>query len=803
MPQTIGYILAAVMMFFSTSIAFAESVQEDVSGTSHEVTFGNPGQNDKAVQNIGNKVLGVSETGLYIVRLQDAPLARYSGNIPGLRATSPRVTGAPLDVSAPESIAYREHLEGVQDRFIRSMPDLLNRSVDVRFQYLNVLNAVAVDLEHHEVIRLVSLPEVVAIYPDTVRDLDTDVGPELIGARAFWDGDAGLNKYQGEGVVVGVLDTGINPGHPSFAAEDDDGYKHLNPRGEGNYVGVCNPEEAGQEYDPFCNDKLIGAWSFIDGPNSANSARDWHSHGSHVAGTIAGNRHTANVPVGSDPFNRPLSGVAPRANIISYQVCDPRCPTTSSLAAINQAVQDGVEVLNYSISGSDKPWDDPVDLAFLDAYAAGVFVAASAGNDGPEARTVAKTGPWNASVAASTHNRIIANSVDVMGSEELQGMPAVPGEGAVLEADIEQQILWAGDVDPDNVLGCAPFPDNAFNRAVALIQRGDCVYADKIENAHDAGAVAVIVYNNTGGPPITMGGLQEAAIPAVFLDINDGTRLRDYIVDQGNVSVRINEPTMLIFNDTWENLIAGFSSRGPSQWDLLKPDFAAPGVNILAAGHDGAEDYVFMQGTSMASPHAAGAAALLRQRHPNWTPAEIKSALALTAWQDMRNFDGKSPAGFYDMGSGRIDLAQAYQVGLVMDESAAKYQAADPAQGGSPKSLNQPSLVDLNCTKKCSWTRSFRSVLDEPATYNVQVSALDGMSVTVEPEIFSIAQGASQEIQISVQIDDALFRSSFGFGQISLDANKEHVAEHRLPIIVSPPQQGHLPGVLMLLLDDE
>ncbi len=735
-----------------------------------------------------NEIEGTTEPALYVIRLHDPPLARYEGDIAGLAATSPRVTGkTKLDVNAAASVAYLSYLEMQQRDVLRTVEKVLGRSMDIAFQYRNVLNGFAVTLTPEEAAQIARLPDVLAIYRDVVRELDTDVGPALMGAPTFWDGELGFDEHRGEGVIVGMLDSGVNHEHPSFAAVDGDGYEHQNPYGAGVYVGVCQDDTA-PDYEDICNEKLIGAWNLHP---DAPSAVDWNNHGSHVGSTIAGNRHDAVFPLGTDVFTRTISGVAPRANVISYLVCFPSCPSTSSAAAVDQAIADGVDVLNYSISGSDDPWNDIVDLAFLDAYAAGMFVSASAGNDGPGTGTVAKTGPWNASVAASTHNRVIANTVDVTAPTEpaeLQGMAAVPGTGPGITGNIEEEIIWAGDAAPGNIRGCDPFPADSFTGAIALIQRGDCSFESKVNNADSAGAIATIVYNHVGGPPISMGGLEGTPIPAVFIDQGDGEALADFISNNTDPEVRINAATSVVVNDAWQDVIAGFSSRGPSQWDLLKPDYTAPGVNILAAGFDGPDAYAFLQGTSMSSPHAAGAAALMVQRYPDWSPAEVKSALAMTAWQDLLKEDGVTPADFFDMGSGRIDLTQTALVGLVMDETVANYEAADPTINGEPRNLNQPSLVDQNCVDTCSWTRTVRSVLDVQATYTATATAPTGMTLSVTPTSFTINPDATQELEITVDVDmEEMLVGAWTFAQVHLEAvDVTDVTVHRLPLAIRP-----------------
>jgi uncharacterized repeat protein (TIGR01451 family) len=879
----------AVMLLYGTNASLAQSGDHDSAVETVKPTR----DSDAIVSEPVTEALPVSETGLYIVQLVDSPLATYDGGVADLAATSPAVTGADrLDVNAPESIAYLNYLQTQHYDFINNAELLLDRPLDVQFQYLNVLNGLVLSLDHAEAIRLAELPSVKTVYADKVWELTTDVGPLLIGAPAIWEGDHNLftfhadldggqenppvltgatgegmfaydpitkvltweishdipmadvtaahihigavgvngpvvipldhtqnpmvgsatldatqqadlmnhlyyvnvhtNAYpggeirgqmwtdghRGEGVIVGMLDTGVNPVHPSFAEVDGDGFEHENPYGSGNFVGVCE-DPLDSDYEDICNDKLIGAWNFHP---SSPSATDWNDHGSHVGSTIAGNRHDAVFTVGSDVFTRTVSGVAPRANVISYLVCFPSCPSSSSVAAVNQAIADGVDVLNYSISGGDDPWNATVDLAFLDATAAGMFVSASAGNDGPGPGTVTKTGPWNAAVAASTHSRVIANTVDVIAPSqppELQAMAAVPGSGPDIVAEIEDDIVWAGDVAAANVRGCSAFPADSFEGAVALIQRGDCTFETKVTNATNAGAVAVIVYNHVGGPPISMGGLEPTTIPAVFIDKTNGDDLVNFVSTNADPAVRINAATSVVVSEDWEDVIAGFSSRGPSQWDLLKPDYTAPGVNILAAGWDGPDAYAFIQGTSMSSPHGAGAAALLVQLNPTWTPAQVKSALALTANQNVLHDNGVTPAGFFDMGSGRIDLAGAANTGLVMNETIANYVAANPYMGGAPRTLNQPSLQDGNCYQECSWSRTLTNVTDQVAIW--RATYVGSGEVTITPDTIALAPNQSASFDVHFN-GIPLPQYQWYFGQIIWSVTSGAAPDVALPL---------------------
>jgi uncharacterized repeat protein (TIGR01451 family) len=363
-----------------------------------------------AVDSSDVEVVDMDEAALYIVLLQDAPLATYRGDLPGLRATSPKATGArKLDAKGPDSVAYLDYLASKQAAFTAKVEQTFGRPLDVRFHYDVVLNGMAVYLTPGEAAAVAEMPEVQHVERDFVRKITTDVSPQWIGAPGIWDGSTtgGLPGTMGEGIIVGDLDTGINMDHPSFAEVGPlDGYVHVNPLGDGNFLGLC----ATQPATYTCNNKLIGFYDYVN-----DGYLDQHSHGSHTASTAAGNWVTATMVFSTTSLDPEISGIAPHANIIAYDVCDfGGCPNAGSIAAVNQAVSDGVDVINFSIGGGPgNPWEDAEAQAFLAARTAGVFVATSAGNDGPGAATMGSPGnsPWMATVGNATHNRQYMNAL--------------------------------------------------------------------------------------------------------------------------------------------------------------------------------------------------------------------------------------------------------------------------------------------------------------------------------------------------------------------------------------------------------
>ncbi len=720
--------------------------------------------------------LAVSETGLYIVRLQDPSVAAYTGGIKDFEATSPEATGfRRLDPTTAASQAYYNYLANKQQGLISAMQNAFGRTVEAEYQYLYALNAVAVRISHAEALRAFNLPGVMTVYADRLAEMDTDMGPTLIGAPAIWNGDTYDDvATKGEGIVIGVIDSGINSKHPSFAETDEDGYTHTNPYGTNIFHGWC------ATHSGFCNDKLIAAYNLLD---LTDDPEDLDGHGSHTSSTAGGNAHEAAFSIGSSGFTRDISGVAPHANIVAYKICEPSCPNSAAVAAVDLAIgEDMVDVINYSISGSDNPWYDSVDQAFLDATAAGIFVSASAGNAGPGYFTVAHTGPWNSSTAASTHSRIYGNLVDVVAAGgTMDDIASTPGDLVDLTTDISGTIKY----DPDYQYACTAIPAGTFTDMIALVQRGGCTFDAKMTNVYNAGAKAMIVFNNAGGPPTVMG-FTVSYIPGVMIPLDDGVALSALITGDPTATATISATTSLIINQDWEDIMAGFSSRGPSQHELLKPDYTAPGVNILAAVATEPGDpvqYGFYQGTSMSSPHSAGAAALMMALEPVWSVVEIRSAMSTTADPTpVLGSDGVTPADPFTMGAGRLDLSVAGQATLVMDETYAHFVDADPVLGGDPKELNMPYLVDYECIASCGWTRTVSLATSEKTTWNVTVNAPVGVNITVSPDNFILQSGTpDQELVITADISTAEVYEWY-FAEIIFDP--DNGATQRIPVVI-------------------
>jgi subtilisin family serine protease len=686
-----------------------------------------------------------------LVKLEGDSLAAYTGDIPGLAATNPSVTGEEkLDTESKESKEYLRYLDRKHDEFEAeaeaSIPEgQVTQNIEV------ILNVVSMIVPADQVSSLYSLPGVEAVYADELQQLTTDNSPQFIGAPTARS-QLGGQESAGEGVIVGILDTGIWPEHPSFSDPDPSGkpYAAPPPAPSGN-PRACEFGSAVTGDEPFaCNNKLIGAHRFMatydvalgTGPGEFLSARDDDGHGTHTSSTSAGN---ANVPASIFGVSRgTVSGIAPRAHVIMYKVCgEAGCFGSDSAAAVQQAIRDGVDVINFSISGGANPYSDAVELAFLNAYDAGVFVAASAGNSGPSPETTDHRGPWVTTVAASTQDRSFENSVtlsaDGGATLTLTGVSITGGVGA------------APVVVPADAQCNSPFAPGSVAGMVVVCRRGVTGRAEKGFNVLQGGAAGMILYNQAAN--VTDLETDNHYLPATHLQFSQGTQVLSFIASNTNVQATITAGNKAAGQG---DVMASFSSRGgPGQTlGVSKPDITAPGVQILAGAsplHVGVasgpqgELFQAIAGTSMSGPHIAGAGALIKALHPDWTPGQIKSALMTTAWTQVVKEDGVTPATPFDNGSGRVDLNKAGDPGLTFDVTAADYVT----HKADLWNVNYPSIYVPVMPGSIELQRTAHSLLPKKSEWKLKVVGASDFTVSVPKELTVSANGYAN-IKISI-----------------------------------------------------
>lgn len=753
-------------------------------------------------------VLNAAATSRYIVRFAEPALASYHGGIPGY-AAAPRKTNAhgrsKLDPNSAQATAYVAMLASKQDQRVYAMGKVLGHSVMPVHAMQHALNAVVIDLDASEVARVAKVDGVVAVEPDVVHQLASDIGPGFIGASSLWWGEPATEdtlfvssledtqKFLGDGIVIGDLDTGYNSKSPSFAATDDKGYTITNPLGHGHYIGQCNNYGISLG---SCNDKVIGVWDFI---GYGVTVEDSVGHGSHTGSTAGGNSRSATL----GGYKGHLSGVAPHANLVIYRVCDSSgCPGSSIDNAVNQAIADGIiDVINFSISGGQSPWEDSNSLAFLAAEEAGIFVAAAAGNTNasvpvPVPGSVNHQEPWTTTVAASTHTGgPITFPLAVSGP----GAPTIGLEAAVsgkqLSAAFPATALQISPTYGSAGDGCTSYPAGTFAGKIAVLKfdgNPPCNTDTRAGSALAAGAAAVVI-GSRDAAYITSGANQ--SIPVFTAPGTQTDALATYVTNNPGAAASIGYPASVRAVMTPDSL-GNFSLLGPSFTNVIKPDVQAPGVQILAAiandnSANGPNLVALYDGTSMATPHTTGTAALLVQMHPDWTPMEIKSALMMTAKEaGLTKPDGVTPSNFYDRGAGRIEAELASRAGLVLNETQANFLAADPSKGGDPAKLNLASMDQMHCvdlvTKalQCSFTRQLTGTLDHAVNWTASLTG-DAATGNVSPAAFEMLPNDTASITVTVDAS-ALAGGAAHFGELVLTPDDGSPVLH-MPISVAVP----------------
>ena len=721
--------------------------------------------------NTNNKnTIKESKHGAYVVLMTLDPAVKYSGDIKGYPATKPS-KGKKFNVNSAHVKKYTKFLDQTHNN---TMSDAGVSNKHKLHDYHIALNGFSAQLSYQQAINVSKQKGVIRVIPDEMRYKTTDSSPEFLGLTDA--GGAWLKGFDGEGIVVGVIDTGIWPEHPSFA---DDGSYPAPPI----TLAGANCDFGNSGHNPLdvafeCNNKLIGARQMLTtyraligaDPDEYDSARDDDGHGTHTASTAAGNKGVEASMFGIDRGS--ISGIAPRAHIVAYKGLGNLGGFSSDLAAaIDQAVADGVDVINYSVGGGAS-LTGADDLAYLFAADAGIFVATSAGNSGPDAGTVGGPGsvPWLTTVGASTQPRMFQGTITLGNGSEYTGASITSGIGASAMIDAE---FAGGDL-------CVPGTlDASVTGKIVLCRRGAIARAAKSEAVSIAGGVGMILYNNSDVDNLNS---DNHAVPSVHIDNTPGLLIKAYIAG-GSATASI----LCCENGQWQSApsMAIFSSRGSNTVaaDIIKPDITAPGHMILAGnsptpdpGSVQGELFQAISGTSMSSPHIAGIFALIKQAHPDWSPAMAKSALMTTAYQDVRDNDRVTLASPFAMGAGHVDAGgkankgSIFEPGLVYDVGFLEYLGflcdAEPSALSSTtcpflESIGIPTdASDLNLVSMAvaqlpgsqTITRTVTSVAKEKGwrEYNVDISAPAGYQVLVSPANIRLKSGDSVNYDVTI-----------------------------------------------------
>ena len=718
-----------------------------------------------------------------IVSLRLPPLAAAYGRT--FAATQAREK---LDVSTSASRRYLARIDAAQRRAITELRRAIPQArVDRRFQI--VLDGITVTLPATKLARLVGLPFAAHVYPSLRFRLLTDTSPSVIGADALHQ----RTGARGDGIKIGVVDDGVDQTNPFF-----------------------NP--AGYQYPPgfpkggrrWVSTKVIVARAF-PGPGSGRGGRlavdrQASFHGTHVAGIAAGDANTSS-PGGVDhPPTTGLSGVAPRAYLGNYRVFNIPTPlghvanTPEIAAAFEAAVRDGMDVINFSGGGPEtEPANDAMIDVIRNVVAAGVVPVIAAGNDRDDMGfgTVGSPGtaPAAITVAASSNTHVFAPILTVRSSnapDSLRRIPiqvAQPNEFAASLASVPAPLidvgtltsrgggavdryLCGGPADPNNP-DSTPLGPGSLTGLIALASRGRCTFLSKAERARRAGAAGLILVDNrpgeANGIPIAL------TLPGGMISDLDGAQLRTYLATtHGQAPVTIGRIPNRIETGR-SGVITSFSSAGLTAFqDMLKPDVTAPGGQILSSTlpeFTGGSPFAVFDGTSMATPHVAGSAALLVQLHPTWTAQQIKSALVSTtntAWSDTARTQ-EAPVTL--AGSGLVDVDRAANPEVFTDPASLSFEDLDVTRGAQSRAL----VVRVS------------DAGDGAGTWTAELhpqSATAGASVDVTPAV-SIPPGGEGELVV-VAHASATARAGEDYGVVLL-RNGDAVRKVPYAFVVSRP----------------
>ncbi|KAK4266599.1 hypothetical protein QN277_027494 [Acacia crassicarpa] len=687
----------------------------------------------------------------------------------------------------------------------------------ILYSYKHGFSGFAARLTKSQAEEIAKFPGVVHVIPNRIHKLHTTRSWDFIGISPSFSRTAFTESNFGQGTIIGVIDSGIWPESESF---NDEAMGPIPSR----WKGIC---QGGEHFNSTnCNKKIIGARWFAKGITEQNkklihpinsneflSARDGVGHGTHTASTAAG------YFVGKANYSELASGLArggaPLAHLAIYKACwgmpVGACTDADVLKAFDKAIHDGVDVMSISL-GVDVPLFSYVDqretisIGSFHANAKGITVVCSAGNGGPIAQTVTNTAPWLITVAATTIDRGFPITITLGNNHTVWGQSIDTGEGDIGFVGLTYSERIA--LDPEDTLAkdCQP---GSLNATVAAGKIVLCLSESDRQNILSAS----ITVQKAGGVGLIYAQFHEdgltkcSLIPCIKVNYEVGTQIISYIRRARFPTAKLNFPKTVI--GKWASpRVASFSSRGPSTMSptVLKPDIAAPGVDILAAFPPKARTqnsgFTFLSGTSMSCPHIAGIAALIKSRHPTWSPAAIRSALVTTASQTATDGDVISEEGStrkaadpFDIGGGQVNPNKAMDPGLVYDIKSHEYIQFLCSMSYSSGSisritkttpscvkeknpglnLNLPSISIPNLKKRVTVTRTVTNVGNLTAVYKAIVKAPYGMKVRVEPQLLSF-NSTTQVLSYNVTfVSTQKLKGGYKFGSLTWTDGKHLV----------------------------
>ncbi len=739
---------------------------------------------DFLIQNKGpipNALLQYADIPVTVVVQMDAPSLIE-------KMAMDNVLGTAAEDQFPQS-SYSGELLSQHDAVLSQLSSLAADSSKagpvVISQYTKVLNGMLMSVPANQINDIRALPGVKSVSKAPRHEINLSNSIPLINADAVWAMTP--VGFTGAGITVAVIDTGVDYTHAMFG-------------GPGTPAAYANNDPDIVESGTFPTAKVIGGHDFAGTDYDARYAAssipvpdddplDEGGHGTHVSSTIAG----INAGFGS--------GVAPQAFIYALKVFGAEGSTDLVIGALEWAmdpngdgnISDHVDVINMSLGSSFGPNDemDPEIMAVEAANSAGVFIVASAGNAGDSSYVVGAPSVSDSalSVAASSTGFQTAPYIEYsdMGTQKI---PYTVGNPFTHTITADLVAVDAVDGASNGILGIGFLCDadvplvtpGALTGKIALISRGSCSFEIKINNAATLGAVAAIIYNNTTGTISMATGA--STLPAASILASDGLLLKGLAPLEVSVGPDSNVETFV--SDIPADTIADFSSRGPRGYDSkLKPEISAPGVDIFAAAMGSGDEGMGMSGTSMAAPHVAGVAALMKQAHPNWTNEQIKAAIMNTAVDLNDPISNEVPRA----GAGRVDAEAAVktQVIAVGDENLVSLSWG-LIEIGAEMTFEDTKTITV---------RNFGSTMISLAVGTHFTSAEEGATLTPSSATIDVPANSSVVVDLTLDLDATLLPVSFGdmeeyYGYVFFDGD----AELRVPFYFVPRPYAEISTVM-------